>query len=111
MANKKVEAFEITGTNQYTTPVAVIKGASLRYHIIKDAGVTAFLIKVEESFDGGSTWVQVYKSNGNEVEFSSVISSSTARQTYDEDTLFRFGIPTGGTFTGTGSIYITLKAG
>lgn len=111
MANKIVSAYEITGTNQFTTAVAVVKGASLRYHITKDAGVTAFTLIVQESFDGGSNWVQVYKANGNPVEFSSVISSSTTQQTYDQDTLIRFGIPTGGTFTGTGNIYITLRAG
>lgn len=111
MAENKVEAFEITGANQFSTPISVRKGASLRYHITKDAGVLTFLLKVQESLDGGSTWVQRYKSNGNKVEFPSVISSSTGQLTYDQDTLYRFGIPLGGTFTGTGNIYITLRAG
>jgi len=111
MATKEVLAYEITGTNQFTTPVTVVKGASLRYDITKDVGVTSFLIIVQESLDGGTTWVQRDKSNENPVQFSTEVSSDSGVQTYAQTTLYRFGIPTGGTFVGTGSIYITLKAG
>lgn len=111
MAGKIVDAFEITGANQFSDPIAVIKGAGLHYTITKDVGVLTFLIKVQHSFDNGVTWQQTYKSNRNQVEFSSEISTDTGRNQFSQDVSYRFGIPLGGTFTGTGNIYITLRAG
>lgn len=110
-ANQRIVNSTLTGTDQYSDTIIVERGSSLKYKITNDVGVTAFKIVVEESLDHGATWTQVYKPNTDPVQFTSEINSDTGTLQYNQQALFRFGIPAGGSFTGTGNIYIYLRTG